>query len=551
MLKNRKGFTLLEILAAVAILGLIMTAAIAGYSKYIKKTKTRYYQKQEELLVQAGRDYFNDNRNTLPRAAGETNCVKLRTLLDAKYINKIVDYKQKACNDVDSRVCATKLNKTKYLYHAELNCFTDYKSPDYKTPIVTITPKQGETIIKEKNESETVVATINYDSKIEADKEETDLASYRYVIYKKVGTDYAIYYDSHWITITKPVRTKNVNIELNSTGVFYVEVWAYNIKGKQGHSKSGEVTLDMNLDCEIGKSIKVSNNNSYEFGTWTNKDITTTFNISGGMTKYTLILLDKDNNTIYTKEANIPPKESTSKITAEGIYKYKIIGYNSEGETCEGITDQIKIDKTAPICTVTSNTSNWTNGKITLTATCKDEASGCVQETRKHEVTTSATSSYKFEDIYDKASNKGDCNKVEIKIDNTGPTINVVGYLMKKNNDNSFSYIDNSGNVVSSKEKAAKYTFGTWTKDYVRLFSDGEDKESGLAKNAEVFIKKGSTTGIDSQGVWKNCSTEIPRSYTVQSQGSSDLKFRNIDNTGNKTESEYVNVKLDRTGPTY
>ena len=551
MIKNRKGFTLLEILTAVAILGLLMTVAIAGYSKYVEKAKKRYYQKQEELLVQAGRDYFNDNRNTLPRAPGETNCVKLKVLLDGRYIDKVVDYKQKACNDVDSRVCVTKLNNTKYLYHGELNCFTAYTSPDYKTPIVTLSPKQGENITKEKNEVETVVATINYDSKTETDKEESDLTSYRYVIYRKVDTKYVIEYDSHWVTITKPVRSKKVNIELNSTGIFYVEVWAYNIKGKLGHSKSGKVTLDMDLNCEIGSGIKVSNSNSYKFGNWTNKDVTTTFNISGGMTKYTLILLDKDNKTIYTKEVKVPPKESTNKITTEGIFKYKIIGYNNEGETCEGTTGQIKIDKTAPICTVTSDTSNWTSGKVTLTANCQDEASGCVQETRKHEVTTSTTSSYKFEGIYDKASNKGDCNTVEIKIDNNGPTINVVGYLMKKNSGGSFSYIDNSGNEVSAKEKAAKYTFGKWTKEYVRLFSDGEDKESGLKKNAEVFIKAGSATGTENQGVWTNCSTAVLRSYTVQAQGSSDLKFRNTDNAGNKKESKYVNVKIDRTGPTY
>lgn len=138
---------------------------------------------------------------------------------------------------------------------------------------------------------------------------------------------------------------------------------------------------------------------------------------------------------------------------------------------------------------------------------------------RKKTLTSGANTIYKFTGIYDKAGN--------------------------------LYYINSDGNKVDTKEQAAQYIFGNWTKNYVRLFATGEDKESGLTDNSEVFIKPGSTTGINNQNAWNLCSAVIPRTYTVQAQGSSDLKFRNTDKVGNKKESNYVNVKLDRTGPTY
>lgn len=257
--KNNSGFTLLEILTAVAILALLMTIAITGYNKVVEKSKKQYYQKQEELMIQAGREYFNDNHNQLPRAEGESKCVILNTLISNKYIDKIQTYKKRDCNGVDSKVCAIKLNKTKYLYIGELNCFVDYKSPEYKTPVIETDPKEEDSITMELNETKNIKAVIKYNS--DEEKEETDIASYRYVIYKKVSeNNYESYYDSGWKEITESTKKKTINIKLNSTGTFYAKIWAYNIKGKSVVAKSGEVTLNMNLACKLGESIKITTN---------------------------------------------------------------------------------------------------------------------------------------------------------------------------------------------------------------------------------------------------------------------------------------------------
>lgn len=243
MLKgNNKGYTLLEILAAAAILVLILTIAIKTYNSISKKSKEKYYIKQEELITQAGKDYFNDNRNLLPQASGESVCVTLKTLIENKYIEKIESYNKKECSKVDSNICVVKLSNNKYIYYPELSCFIEYKSASYKSPIVTIIPEKSDNIMMDENAEKEIIINYYYD-KDKDEKEESFLASYRYVIYKKIGDNYTLYYDSKWKNIDGKVSEKELKVKLNKTGTYYVETWVYNEKGKMGSNSSGEVTL--------------------------------------------------------------------------------------------------------------------------------------------------------------------------------------------------------------------------------------------------------------------------------------------------------------------
>jgi len=123
MKENKKGFTLIEVLAAVTILGLLITLVVSSYNTIVQRAKVKYYQKQKELVIQAGREFFNDNHNLLPRKVDYENCVTLNTLISNKYIDKVKSYNKKDCNEIDSKVCAKKISDTKYSYRAELNCY--------------------------------------------------------------------------------------------------------------------------------------------------------------------------------------------------------------------------------------------------------------------------------------------------------------------------------------------------------------------------------------------------------------------------------------------
>lgn len=46
MKKLRRGFTLVELLAVIAILGVLSSGVILSYSKYLKNAKERFYASQ-------------------------------------------------------------------------------------------------------------------------------------------------------------------------------------------------------------------------------------------------------------------------------------------------------------------------------------------------------------------------------------------------------------------------------------------------------------------------------------------------------------------------
>ncbi len=94
--------------------------------------------------------------------------------------------------------------------------------------------------------------------------------------------------------------------------------------------------------------------------------------------------------------------------------------------TCPGST--VKIDKTAPTCTSASSTTNWTNGTVTITGTCRDESgtinSGCHDsfKTITKDETAQQNTTVSPGKVKDKAGNEVTCPGSTVKIDKTAPT---------------------------------------------------------------------------------------------------------------------------------
>ena len=152
MRKKQLGFTLVEILAVIVILGILSGVAIGGYSAYIKKAKKNYYIAQEKLLTQSGRDFYNDNKGKMPQASGEESCVTLNTLINFKYIDKVFDYNKKVCNGDKSKACVKKLSNTNNLYYSYLNCGNEFTSVEYKNPELQFSLTEGNTASRDNEE---------------------------------------------------------------------------------------------------------------------------------------------------------------------------------------------------------------------------------------------------------------------------------------------------------------------------------------------------------------------------------------------------------------
>ncbi len=97
MLKNRKkilrnGFTLIELIGVVIILGLIALIAFPVILNSIRSTKDKISDASKKIVYEAARLYVSDNSNEFFKYNGNTYCVNLETLSQQEYLpTKVYD----------------------------------------------------------------------------------------------------------------------------------------------------------------------------------------------------------------------------------------------------------------------------------------------------------------------------------------------------------------------------------------------------------------------------------------------------------------------------
>ena len=128
MIRNDKGFTMIEILASVIIMGVLLIIAVPAVSKMMKGFRENYYVELEETLLASGKEFFNDNRIFKPNEDHRISYVTIDSLLKKKYIDKFVDYKGKSCSATESYIIMT-YGGFDYDYEVCIKCVND----DYET----------------------------------------------------------------------------------------------------------------------------------------------------------------------------------------------------------------------------------------------------------------------------------------------------------------------------------------------------------------------------------------------------------------------------------
>ena len=98
---NNKGFSLVELLATMVILGLILTVGVAQYRKYIYKTMQETYDMMAKNIESASENYFMDHPL-------ETS-VTIEELVEQNYIEPLDDPSKKAEAD---ETCQSKIRRT-------------------------------------------------------------------------------------------------------------------------------------------------------------------------------------------------------------------------------------------------------------------------------------------------------------------------------------------------------------------------------------------------------------------------------------------------------
>lgn len=123
MLKTlkKKGFTIMELVATLAILTIILVIAIPSFISVYRKFSKNYYKSLEGSIKMSANDYFTDNKKMIPRYIGETSNVDGRELATLGYLEKTLAGRS------SSEMCSGyarvyKSAKGKYKYHGCIEC---------------------------------------------------------------------------------------------------------------------------------------------------------------------------------------------------------------------------------------------------------------------------------------------------------------------------------------------------------------------------------------------------------------------------------------------
>ena len=226
--------------------------------------------------------------------------------------------------------------------------------------------------------------------------------------------------------------------------------------------------------------------NSNQNTTWTNKKI----------------------NITTTCSDNLSGCVNSSMTNSYENFKTKIIEVRDKAGNIGTCTANIYSDTKAPTCTNSNQNTKWTNEQVTITTTCKDNLSGCVESSKKHYYKNTKIATV---EVKDNAGNVGTC-QANIYADATDPTA-----------------------YISSSAKGSNKS--------ITLTGKGTDTLSGIV--AYQFSTKSNITASSSGWNKINATNKtIVKTKTITDKGSHTYYFYTKDAAGNVAKSKSISIKI-------
>ena len=82
---NNKGFSLIELLAIVVILGIISVIGISATSMLSNKAKKNEMDAHKNVVTMSAQSYLQKNKNLVPKVVGESKNIQISELRESNY----------------------------------------------------------------------------------------------------------------------------------------------------------------------------------------------------------------------------------------------------------------------------------------------------------------------------------------------------------------------------------------------------------------------------------------------------------------------------------
>lgn len=372
---NKKGFTMVELLTTLVILGIIVTVGMITVTKVLDSARSSHYSSSLKTIRVAAASYYSDNNDKLPKVLGQKATVTVKTLIDSKYLDSVKDHNDKKCDYVKSKVDAYKVSNSNYKYITTLVC----EKYDNSKTAVPNNLKIRITLTKTFDNASDKLNIESFDG----------IKSYRYRIYKNS----VLLYDSGIINgkASEKIETQlKYKDKVNNGSNIRVVASATDVYGNTIEASKSVVIENKNAPL-CGKNIKGAST------TWINGD--------------RQISIDCVNN----NGINCKQKRYSQKFSETTKFGYITIeGDNGVNSDCQV---NAYIDKVKPSCEILSNNTKPTFSLV-LTINGKDKDSEIATKGyswNNSTFDTTKTRTIEKNGIYmasvkDVAGNVGNCN---------------------------------------------------------------------------------------------------------------------------------------------
>ena len=257
---NKKGFTLTEILAVIAILGVILAIAVPSYNSLSKKFEKAYYEKLEGSVLAAAKSYYKENAESRPAELLYSNVVTFSELIDNKNIDDIKGYKSES--ELKGRIIIVKKVEGydyKMCYLEPDNNFDNNKEYEKKGG----TPVADEDLLKKLGTNETI-NTNNCDLNWLNNNKNTFIATYGnteaiYLYYSETNNPKTIKEKLGVVkTLTKISSSGTVleNVDLGDTKYYPENITAIDLRT----AKERDQTYNLTYRIKAGDSNDIVTN---------------------------------------------------------------------------------------------------------------------------------------------------------------------------------------------------------------------------------------------------------------------------------------------------